>query len=81
VELKSLEVLSALAKDKKVGPTELARYCDHSSHSYISRLMRGLPGTKTVSEKTADRIAERLGVPRSVRFADREVKSADSTAA
>lgn len=79
VELISLDTLLALAAQRDVGPTELARYCDHRSHSFISRMMRGLPGTRTVSEHTANRIAERLGVPRSVLFADKKVKSLDST--
>jgi transcriptional regulator with XRE-family HTH domain len=67
------------AKQKGFGPARLARYCGHSSHSYISRMMRGLPGTRTVTEHTARRIAEALDVPVDLLFDGVEVKSPDST--
>jgi len=79
MRLKSAEMLALLMKEKGFGPSRLARYCGHSSHSYISRMMRGLPGTRTVTERTADLIAEALGVPRDLLFAPAEVKSVDST--
>lgn len=79
VELISAERLALLMKEKGFGPMRLARYCGHSSHSYISRMMRGLPGARTVTERTADLIAEALGVPREILFEAKEVKSLDST--
>lgn len=81
MRLRSAEVLSALMKDKGFGPSRMARYCGHSSHSYISRMVRGLPGTRTVTEKTARLISEALDVPVSVLFEDPGVKSPDRTAA
>lgn len=79
MRLKSADLLAVLMRDKNFGPSRMARYCGHSSHSYISRMMRGLPGTRTVTIRTAERIAEALGVPVSVLFDDMEVKSLDST--
>lgn len=80
VELISHETLDALMRQKGFGPSRLARYCGHESHSYISRMRRGLPGARTVTERTATLIAEALGVPVEVLFAVKEVKSLDSTA-
>ena len=80
MELISAERLALLMREKGFGPMRMARYCGHQSHSYISRMMRGLPGTKTVTAQTADRISEALGVPRDLLFAVKEVKSVDSTA-
>lgn len=79
MRLISAERLALLMREKGFGPSRLARYCGHSSHSYISRMMRGLPGTRTVTERTADLIAEALGVPRSLLFEATEVESLDST--
>lgn len=79
MELKSPEMLTLLMRDKGFGPSRLARYCGHSSHSYISRMARGIPGAKTVTERTAALIAEALGVPVEVLFVRREVQSPDST--
>jgi transcriptional regulator with XRE-family HTH domain len=79
VELKSAELLALLMQQKGFGPSRLARYCEHSSHSYISRMMRGVTGAKTVTRRTADLIAEALGVPVELLFAVKEVKSLDST--
>ena len=79
VELISAERLALLMREKGFGPSRLARYCGHHSHSYISRMMRGLPGAKTVTPRTADLIAEALGVPTELLFVLKEVKSADST--
>ena len=81
MELISAERLALLMREKGFGPARMARYCGHNSHSYISRMARGLPGTRTVTEQTADRIAEALDVPRELLFAVKEVKSVDSTAA
>lgn len=80
MRLISAERLALLMREKGFGPSRLARYCGHSSHSYISRMMRGLPGTRTVTERTADLIAEALGVPRDLLFAPSVVESVDSTA-
>jgi len=79
MRLISAERLALLMREKGFGPSRLARYCGHSSHSYISRMMRGLPGTRTVTERTATLIAEALGVPTEILFAAVEVKSLDST--
>lgn len=79
VRLISAERLALLMREKGFGPSRMARYCGHSSHSYISRMMRGLPGTRTVTKQTAKLIAEALGVPESLLFAELEVKSVDST--
>jgi transcriptional regulator with XRE-family HTH domain len=79
MRLISSERLALLMREKGFGPSRLARYCGHSSHSYISRMMRGLPGTRTVTERTADLIAEALGVPRDLLFAAEKVESVDST--
>lgn len=79
MRLISAERLALLMREKGFGPSRLARYCEHSSHSYISRMMRGLPGTRTVTERTATLIAEALGVPRELLFVAAEVKSLDST--
>lgn len=79
MELISHETLDALMKQAGFGPSRLARYCGHESHSYISRMRRGLPGAKTVTDRTADLIAEALGVPVSVLFVRKKVKSVDST--
>jgi transcriptional regulator with XRE-family HTH domain len=79
VELISAERLALLMREKGFGPSRLARYCGHSSHSYISRMMRGLPGAKTVTERTAELIAEALGVPVGLLFEVKEVKSSDPT--
>lgn len=79
MRLISAERLSLLMREKGFGPSRLARYCGHNSHSYISRMMRGLPGTRTVTEQTATRIAEALGVPRELLFEASQVGSVDST--
>lgn len=80
MRLISAERLALLMREKGFGPSRLARYCGHSSHSYVSRMMRGLPGTRTVTERTAALIAEALGVPVELLFDPLEVKSLDSTA-
>lgn len=79
VELISAERLALLMREKGVGPVRMARYCEHTSHSYISRMAAGRPGARTVTAKTAERIAELLGVPIELLFATKEVKSTDST--
>jgi transcriptional regulator with XRE-family HTH domain len=79
MRLISAERLALLMREKGFGPSRLARYCGHSSHSYVSRMMRGLPGTRTVTERTASLIAEALDVPVELLFDALEVKSADST--
>jgi transcriptional regulator with XRE-family HTH domain len=79
MRLISAERLALLMREKNFGPSRMARYCEHKSHSYISRMLRGLPGTRTVTEKTARLIAEALGVPVGVLFEDPVVKSVDST--
>lgn len=79
MRLISAERLALLMREKNFGASRMARYCGHSSHSYISRMMRGLPGTRTVTEQTAARIAEALDVPLELLFERSEVKSPDST--
>ena len=81
MRLISADRLALLMREKGFGPSRLARYCGHSSHSYVSRMMRGLPGTRTVTARTATLIAEALGVPVSLLFEAAEVKSLDSTSA
>lgn len=81
MRLKSAEMLRLLMEQKGFGPRRMARYCGHASHSYISRMMRGLAGTRTVDAVTAKRIAEALQVPIDILFAERDVKSTDTTAA
>lgn len=79
VQLISADRLALLMREKGFGPARMARYCGHNSHSYISRMMRGLPGTRAVTEQTANRIAEALGVPVELLFQHPVVKSTDST--
>ena len=79
MRLISAERLALLMREKGFGPSRLARYCGHSSHSYISRMMRGLPGTRTVTKQTAGLIAEALQVPIELLFEIVEVQSLDST--
>ncbi len=79
VEIISAERLALLMREKGIGPVRLARYCEHTSHSYISRMAAGRPGARTVTVKTAERISELLGVPVGLLFVVKEVKSADST--
>lgn len=79
MRLISADRLALLMREKGFGPSRLAKYCGHGSHSYISRMMRGLPGTRTVTDITARRIAEALGVPVELLFEASEVKSVDST--
>jgi transcriptional regulator with XRE-family HTH domain len=81
MRLKNAELLALLMREKGFGPSRLARYCGHSSHSYISRMMRGVPGSRTVTERTAALISEALGVPKELLFDAKEVKSVDSTEA
>jgi transcriptional regulator with XRE-family HTH domain len=81
VELKSAPMLALLMQERGFGSARLARYCGHKSHSYISRMMRGLPGAKTVTPRTAELIAEALGVPVDLLFEVKRVKSPDSAAA
>lgn len=79
MELRSPEMLRLLMEQKGFGPSRLARYCGHQSHSYISRMMRGVPGAKTVTPRTAELVAEALSVPVDLLFAAKEVKSSDWT--
>ena len=79
MRLISAERLALLMREKNFGPSRMSRYCGHSSHSYISRMVRGLPGTRTVTERTARLISEALGVPVDLLFEVPEVKSLDST--
>jgi transcriptional regulator with XRE-family HTH domain len=75
----SAEVLASIAKSKGFGPSRLARYAGHKNHSYMSRLMRGVPGARSVKHETARLIAEALDVPVHVLFVEKAVKSLDST--
>lgn len=68
-------------KGEGVGVLELARAAGYSSHSYMSRLVRGVPGARSVLPDKADAIAKRLGVPTEWLFQPRRVKSADTTKA
>ncbi len=79
MRLISAERLALLMREKNFGPSRMSRYCGHSSHSYISRMVRGLPGTRTVTEQTANRIAEALCVPVSLLFEVPSVQSLDLT--
>jgi transcriptional regulator with XRE-family HTH domain len=79
MRLISAERLALLMREKGFGASRLSRYCGHRSHSYISRMMRGLPGTRTVTMQTATLIAEALQVPLELLFEELEVKSLDST--
>ncbi|MGZ6836796.1 MAG: hypothetical protein ACXVGE_13150 [Blastococcus sp.] len=73
----SANVLASLAESKGFGPVRLARYAGHQNHSHVSRLMAGK--ARTVTPRTAELIAEALGVPVPLLFAEKVVKSADST--
>lgn len=79
MQLIDAEMLRLLMERKGFGPRRMARYCGHDSHSYISRMMRGLPNAKTCSPQTAQRIAEALGVPVELLFEAKRVKPVDST--
>jgi transcriptional regulator with XRE-family HTH domain len=59
--------------------SQLARAIGHASHSYVSRMRRGVPGAASVTPKTAEQIAKFLGVEREWLFEVRKVKSADLT--
>ncbi|MGZ6838721.1 MAG: helix-turn-helix domain-containing protein [Blastococcus sp.] len=73
----SADVLASLAKSKGFGPVRLARYAGHENHSHVSRLMAGK--ARTATPRTAELIAEALGVPVSLLFVEKKVKSTDST--
>lgn len=75
----SHERLALLAREKGFGPVRLARYAGHENHSYMSRMLAGKPGAKSVTPRTAALIAEALGVPVELLFEARQVKSLDST--
>lgn len=75
----SHERLALLAREKGFGAVRLAAYARHKNHSYMSRLLRGKAGAKSVTPRTAQLIAEALGVPRELLFEARDVKSHDST--
>ena len=62
-----------------VSLSELATAVGLESHSYLSRLSRGLPGAKGVRPSIADAIAKRLGYPTEWLFAEKEVKSPNVT--
>lgn len=59
---------------------ELGRSVGLKSHSYLSRLSRGLPNAKSVRPEIADAIAKRLGYPTEWLFAEKPVKSPDVVA-
>lgn len=75
-ELGSHEVLAARMKEKNFGPRKLARYCDHRSHSYISRMARGDAAARTTTLHTARLIEEALDA-KGLLFSVRQVKSSD----
>jgi hypothetical protein len=61
LRLISHERLALLMREKKMGPTRLARYCDLASHAHIVRLSKGQK--QWVLPSTARLIAEALQVP------------------
>jgi transcriptional regulator with XRE-family HTH domain len=71
--------LALLAKEKGYGPVRLARHAGHENHSYMSRMLKGDPRARSVTLRTATRVADALGVPVELLFEERAVKSADST--
>lgn len=75
----SHERLALLAREKGFGPVRLAAYARHENHSYMSRLLRGEPGARSVTLRTAQLVSEALGVPVELLFQEREVKSVDSS--
>lgn len=75
----SHERLALLAREKGFGPVRLAAYARHENHSYMSRLLAGKSGAKSVTPRTAALISEALGVPVELLFEAKEVKSLDST--
>ena len=62
-----------------VSLSELASAAGLKSHSYLSRLSRGLPGAKSVMPNVADAIAKRLGVQTEWLFAEKPVTSPNVT--
>jgi hypothetical protein len=72
-------MLQLLAEQKGFGPTRLARYAGHSSHGFMSRMLRGDVKARWVTPTTAARVSEALGVPQDLLFEAPEVKSLDST--
>jgi hypothetical protein len=77
-ELGSHEVLAARMKEKGYGPRKLARYCDHRSHSYISRMARGDASAKTTTLHTARLIEEALDL-KGLLFTVQQVKPLSRT--
>jgi hypothetical protein len=77
-ELGSHETLAARMKEKGYGVRRLARYADHRSHSYLSRMKNGDPLAKTTTVRTATLIEEALDC-RGLLFTLRTVKQSDLT--
>lgn len=75
----SHERLALLAREKGFGPVRLAAYARHENHSYMSRLLAGKPGARSVTPRTAQLVSEALGVPVELLFEERDVKSHDSS--
>jgi hypothetical protein len=77
-ELGNAETLAARMLEKDIGVRRLARYADHRSHSYLSRMKNGDPTARTTTPRTAALIEEALDC-RGLLFTLHSVKSPSRT--
>lgn len=75
-ELDSAPALAARMAEKGIGVRRLARYADHRSHAFVSKLVNGT--ARTATPRTATLIEEALDC-RGLLFTLRSVKSPNRT--